>query len=51
MMENNPKVTIHTIREATGMSASKISMEIEQLKRKGIIERVDGTRGRWVVHR
>jgi predicted HTH transcriptional regulator len=51
MMENDPKVTIAKIREITGMSATKISLEIEHLKRKGMIERVGGTRGEWMVHR
>ncbi len=51
MMENDSKVTIAKIREITGMSATKISIEIEHLKRKGMIERVGGTRGEWVVHR
>lgn len=45
----DPAVSAFTISEKTSYSQRTIERGYAKLKEKGIIERVGGTRGKWIV--
>jgi len=51
MMADDPSISIDKISKATGMERSKRSRTIGSLKKSGRIDRVGGTRGKWVIIR
>ena len=51
MMSQDGKVTLDGISSALGIERSKARRTIERMKSSGEVERVGGTRGRWVVLR
>ena len=51
MMAEDGSVTIDDISNATGMGRSKVMRIVTRMKESGEIERIGGTRGRWVVRR
>lgn len=50
LMEKDPSISIDTLSERTGMERNRIARLVNTMKNKGIVERVGGTRGRWVVN-
>ncbi|MBR2254210.1 MAG: winged helix-turn-helix transcriptional regulator [Candidatus Methanomethylophilaceae archaeon] len=49
MMQNNGKCTVQSIAEALKLSVSAVNVRIRHLKEKGAVERIGGTRGKWVI--
>ena len=49
MIADDPSISIDKISKATGLGRSRISRTIGSLKKSGKIDRVGGTRGRWIV--
>ena len=48
-MQANRKVSASGLSEIVGISKRKIEENIAKLKKLGLVERVDGTRGYWEV--
>ncbi len=49
MMKDNSKVSAKLLSEDVGISVRKIEENVAKLKKLGVIERIDGTRGHWEV--
>ena len=49
MIRNDPKVSISYMSESLGIDRNSISRTLQKMKSKGIVERVDGTRGFWKI--
>jgi len=48
-MKANPKVSTIMLAEIMGISKRKMEENVAKLKKMGLIERIDGTRGYWEV--
>ena len=48
-MRKNPSVSIDTISEQTGLERNKVARIINKMKKSGLVERIGGTRGHWMV--
>ena len=45
----NSKVSIRTIAGKLGINDSAAQQHVDKLKEKGVIKRVGGTRGYWII--
>jgi ATP-dependent DNA helicase RecG len=49
IVKNNPKISRNEISKQFGIAESAIQKHLSILKEKGILERIDGTRGYWKI--
>ncbi len=49
MMRQNPSVSLDSIAQSLGMEKNKLVRTVNSLKENGKVERIGGTRGRWIV--
>jgi len=49
IISDNSKVSIRTIAGKLGINDSAAQQHVDKLKEKGVIERVGGTRGYWII--
>jgi ATP-dependent DNA helicase RecG len=49
IISDNSKVSIRTIAGKLGINDSAAQKHVDKLKEKGVIERVGGTRGYWII--
>jgi ATP-dependent DNA helicase RecG len=49
IVKNNPKISRNEISKQFGIAESVIQKHLSILKEKGILERIDGTRGYWKI--
>ncbi len=50
MMRRDPSVSLDSISERTGVGRSRVARLVNDMKEGKIVERVGGTRGRWMVN-
>ena len=48
-MNTNPKVSAAMLDDIVGISKRKVEENVAKLKKLGLVERMDGTRGYWKV--
>ena len=49
MMRRDPTISLDSMARRTGVDRNKLARLIDKLKKKGLVRREGGTRGRWVV--
>ncbi len=49
LIKNHPKISYRKMASELGLGESSVLKHVEMLKKKGVLERVGGTRGHWKV--
>ena len=49
LIQHNPKVSYRAMAEQLGINESAVKKHLNHLKDAGWLERVDGTRGYWMI--
>ena len=50
MMRRDSSVSLDSISERTSVGRSRVTRLVNDMKERKIVERVGGTRGRWMVN-